>query len=211
MRGLRIALLVMTATGLVLAGRFVVFARDTGTVISACVQNANGSMRIISTGGCKSSETLLQWNQQGPAGPMGPAGPSGSIVNGPDSGALHVVDSHGTTVGDWQSPGYVSLTINSQTVFVGLDLSAQAFMPGAPTFYYTDTACANPPMMFLDMTHFGSVQNGTLYFPTGSLVSTTFASFTSGGGCQKGSGNGTFANVATANVGSFVAPFSLAH
>ena len=210
MRGLRIALLVITATGLVLASRFVVFARDTGTVISACVQNANGSMRIVTnTTSCKNSETLLQWNQQGPAGPMGPAGPA---TNGPAiTGGLHVVDGRGTTVGDWQSPGYVSLTINSETVFIGLDLAGQTFMGGSPTFYYTDGACSSAPMMFLDMTHYGVVQGGVLYYPTGGLVSKTFGSFNSGGSCVRASGSGTYANVATADVGSFVAPFVLSH
>lgn len=210
MRGLRVALLVMTATGLVLASRFVVFARDTGTVISACVQNANGSIRIITSGGCKNSESLMQWNQQGPPGPMGPAAPGTS--NGPAvTGALHVIDSQGTTVGDWQSPGYVSLTINAETVFIGLDLAGQTFMAGSPTFYYTDSNCANPPMMFLDMTHYGVVQGGVVYYPTGGLASKSFLSLNSGGGCVHAGGSGTFANVATANVGSFVAPFALSH
>ena len=209
MRGLRVALLVMTATGLVLGSRFVVSARDAGTVISACVQNANGSIRIINGGGCKNSESLMQWNQQGPPGPMGPAAPT---TNGPaSSGVLHVVDSRGTTIGDWQSPGYVSLTINSETVFIGLDLSGQTFMGGSPTFYYTDGACANPPMMFLDMTHYGVVQSGIVYYPAGALASTTYGSFNSGGSCVRGSGTGTFADVAQAPVGSFVAPFSLSH
>lgn len=49
-------------------------------VISACVNNSDGSMRIAST--CKRGETSLSWNQvgpQGPQGPMGLAGPAGAI------------------------------------------------------------------------------------------------------------------------------------
>ncbi|HEX2054572.1 MAG TPA: hypothetical protein VHJ78_12710 [Actinomycetota bacterium] len=59
-------------------------------VITACVQSHNGSVRIVgSAEDCKSNESGLVWNQQGPQGPQGlpgekgeqgdpgPAGPSG--------------------------------------------------------------------------------------------------------------------------------------
>lgn len=205
----------MTATGLVLGSRYVVSARDAGNVITACVQNGNGNLRFSSSGGCKGGETPLQWNTQGPQGPMGPMGPAGPAgttapTNGPTaSSGLRIVDSQGTTVGDWQSPSYVSLTINSEIVFVGLDLAARTFLTDAPAFFYTDNNCQTAPMMFLDMTHFGSVQGGVLSYPTGGVISTTFASFSSGGACQPSTGGGTFGAVATANVSSFVAPFSL--
>jgi hypothetical protein len=142
---------------------------------------------------------------------MGPAGP-GSVVNGPaSSGGLRVVDSHGTTVGDWQSPGYVSMTVNSETVFIALDLAARTFLAGSPAYYYTDANCTSQPMMFLDMTHFGTVSSGVVYYPTGGVISTTYGSFNSGGGCQHFGSSGTFGAVATTSVASLVAPFALAH
>ena len=47
--------------------------------IRGCYNNANGRLSVIDEGAtCGRNETLLTWNQQGPAGPAGPAGPSGT-------------------------------------------------------------------------------------------------------------------------------------
>ncbi len=53
-----------------------------GNVLSACYFKSGGRVRVIdaSVTGCKSGETSLAWNVQGPAGadgPQGPAGPAG--------------------------------------------------------------------------------------------------------------------------------------
>jgi hypothetical protein len=46
-------------------------------VYNACVSFA-GAMRIVSTTtACKTNETRISWNQQGPQGPAGPQGPQG--------------------------------------------------------------------------------------------------------------------------------------
>lgn len=59
------------AAGLAVA----VHAAGSTTVIYACVTNSNGSIRIVPEGtACKSNETALNWNQQGPQGPPGPPG-----------------------------------------------------------------------------------------------------------------------------------------
>ena len=48
------------------------------TIITACVGKANGRTRIVAKpSDCDAHETVLQFNQQGPAGPAGPAGPQG--------------------------------------------------------------------------------------------------------------------------------------
>ena len=45
--------------------------------ISACYKN-DGSLRLVgATDECTKRETLVQWNQAGPAGPAGPQGPTG--------------------------------------------------------------------------------------------------------------------------------------
>ena len=65
---------------LVAAGTVIVLA-DTGGVIFACVNNVNGSIRIVAQQvSCKPNETAAHWNvigPQGPAGPQGLAGPAG--------------------------------------------------------------------------------------------------------------------------------------
>ena len=47
-------------------------------VIDGCYGNTTGILRVLSSGDtCRSSETSISWNQQGPAGPQGATGPQG--------------------------------------------------------------------------------------------------------------------------------------
>lgn len=48
-------------------------------VINACVDNKQGTLRIVPTSACKSSESPLSWNQAGPQGPQGIAGVAGTM------------------------------------------------------------------------------------------------------------------------------------
>jgi hypothetical protein len=60
-------------------------ATSTDTTYYACVKTSDGTLRIVSANTtCKSSETLISWNQQGPAGPTGPQGPQGPAGSGGD-------------------------------------------------------------------------------------------------------------------------------
>jgi hypothetical protein len=44
------------------------------TVISACYNNTNGQLRfVIAASACRSAETFVSWNTEGPQGPPGPA------------------------------------------------------------------------------------------------------------------------------------------
>lgn len=46
----------------------------------ACVNNSSGTIRMRREGkSCKNNETLIDWNQRGPAGPPGPQGEPGVI------------------------------------------------------------------------------------------------------------------------------------
>jgi len=222
MRKARMAFLVTGATALVFAGRLALSARMDDSVISACVQNASGSMRFGSN--CKNSETLVQWNVQGPQGPqgvpgapvapgaqghMGPQGPAGT---GGSGGGLRILDNANNEVGQFQAPGYAVLTINSTIVFTNLDITAQSFQVSPPVLYYTDTKCTSSPMLYLDMTHFGYVDNtGTLWYPTGPALSVNAGSINYGLGCFASPATGAYAAIAKANVSSFVAPFHLSH
>ena len=82
---------------LVGAGTVITLA-DTGGVIYACVNNANGGVRIVAQQvSCKPNETSAHWNvigPQGPAGPQGatgPAGPAGPAGPPGQSGPLQQV------------------------------------------------------------------------------------------------------------------------
>lgn len=45
-------------------------------VLAACIGKATGTMRLADPAGtCRSGETPVSWNVQGPQGPQGPAGP----------------------------------------------------------------------------------------------------------------------------------------
>lgn len=59
----------------------VTFASQASDEITACISNANGSVRIINPllnpAGCKKNETLVTWSKEGPVGPQGEAGPRG--------------------------------------------------------------------------------------------------------------------------------------
>jgi|SRR5215831_3239778 len=53
---------------------------DNGGVIHGCYSNANGLLRVVdsaSADACRTSETALNWNQQGVPGPPGPPGARG--------------------------------------------------------------------------------------------------------------------------------------
>lgn len=91
-------------TALLAAGTVITIA-DTGGVIFACVNNANGSVRIVAQQvSCKPNETAAHWNvigPQGPPGPQGPAGPQGPPgQSGSQQQVVGVVTVHSTLRGD---------------------------------------------------------------------------------------------------------------
>jgi hypothetical protein len=62
-----------------LGGGIAAAAIPDGGVIHGCYNSA-GNLRVVDVGGCRNSETALDWSvtgQSGPAGPTGPAGPAG--------------------------------------------------------------------------------------------------------------------------------------
>ncbi|HEX8793573.1 MAG TPA: type VI secretion system tube protein Hcp [Polyangiaceae bacterium] len=51
---------------------------SSSNVLYGCAKQPNGEMRLVSgSGQCKSDETEVSWNIQGPTGPAGPVGPVG--------------------------------------------------------------------------------------------------------------------------------------
>lgn len=63
------AALVVTGAGVATAT-----AHLTSNVISACVGDKTGAVRIPTTGTCKVGETKLEWNRQGPPAPVAEGG-----------------------------------------------------------------------------------------------------------------------------------------
>jgi hypothetical protein len=74
MRPITAAIAAAIITGSIVGGA--ALAIDEPATISACANNKTGSMRYLTSGSCKSSETALTWNQQGPKGDTGEAGES---------------------------------------------------------------------------------------------------------------------------------------
>jgi hypothetical protein len=68
----------LTAVGLVAVGAAVTTVVSatipTNNVITGCYTRSGGILRVIDprVTSCKSTETLLEWNVQGPVGPPGP-------------------------------------------------------------------------------------------------------------------------------------------
>jgi hypothetical protein len=87
---------------------------DSGGVIHGCYAKSGGTIRVIdaSVTGCKSTETSLDWNQQGQPGLPGPPGPQGAQGEPGPPGPK----------GDPGEPGVVNLTVRTsdpETLTVG--------------------------------------------------------------------------------------------
>jgi len=113
-----VAILVTAIAGTATIG--VAGAATTG-LISACVNQSSGTVRIIGPGvkpqpgdasSCSKNETLLSWNAQGIQGPAGPTGPQGP--QGPAGPAGTAAGSTCTTFSG--QPGTVRVTVGSQNV-----------------------------------------------------------------------------------------------
>lgn len=161
--------LVALIVGVILGGTSVGIAAipDSGSgTISACMSRA-GSLRVIdyqSGKRCRTNETLLTWNQQGPRGPAGTTGPQGPAGPKGDTGATGatgpegspgnapsavLVDADGVVLGKilpWSQPSLWFL-LNGTTV-------TQMYGNGLPVdlgpalLSYTSTDCTGSPLMF---------------------------------------------------------------
>lgn len=84
MRRLRLPVVAVVGAAVLFAagagGRMVLASIDStsGDVIHACQRTADGGIRIVSESTtCRTGETPLSWNVQGPEGPAGPQGEQG--------------------------------------------------------------------------------------------------------------------------------------
>ena len=83
-----IALAGAAAAVLISAAALATAAGDAPSTIEACRNTRHGLVRIVfSANACKSNETPVSWDVEGPAGPAGPPGPQGPPGPKGDSGA----------------------------------------------------------------------------------------------------------------------------
>lgn len=74
----RVALAAAALAAAALAGAALVPQTAAAQEISACAGQGIGVLRLVAAGtACRSGETPVSWNVQGPQGPVGPAGPAG--------------------------------------------------------------------------------------------------------------------------------------
>ena len=136
-----LALLVVLAVGV---GGGYAFAASNNKTISVCADKKTGILHLKTRGKCKSSQTRVTWNQQGPAGPAGAQGSQGAAgTQGPQGPAGS------------QGPAAVSVWANvagNGAVIAGQGLSVQRASAGTYEVTVTDATCSgenNAPVVSL--------------------------------------------------------------
>jgi hypothetical protein len=147
--------------GLVLAlaagGGYAVAASNNKT-ITVCADKQTGVLHLKTRGRCKTGQTRVSWNQQGPQGPQGAQGPQGS------QGAQGVQGVQG--VQGTRGPAGVSVwadVADNGSVIAGQGIAVQRMQAGTYQVTITDPACAlgaNAPVVSVSDAAPGSVQGG---------------------------------------------------
>jgi hypothetical protein len=137
-------------------------AASNGT-LKACANKTTGSMRYISRGSCKKTETSLSWNQMGSQGLPGVAGAKGDTgaagtngingsngttgTNGSNGQNFHVIDAAGRDLG-------VALSSSASTATIVYDDGIWNVNNSSSTYritgdlndsgYFSDSSCVTP-------------------------------------------------------------------
>jgi hypothetical protein len=128
------ALLLVLAIGV--GGGYALAASNTKT-ITVCADKTTGVLHLKTRGRCKSSQTRVSWNQQGPPGPQGAQGPTGS--QGP-AGAAGPTGAQGrAAVNVWATVADNGTVLPGQ----GQGLTVQHLSPGTYQVTITDPTCAH--------------------------------------------------------------------
>lgn len=141
---MRIVSIVATAVVMTMAGSA---AAQTPNVIRVCVKNDDGNMRFVTSGPCKANETLVTWNQAGPAGPAGPTGPVGPTGSAGPMGPAGGAGPTGPAGPEGMpGPGWEFVAGNGATFYAAGDvalipgpasLGASAMLAGVPIYALT--------------------------------------------------------------------------
>jgi hypothetical protein len=127
-----LALLVVLVVG---AGGGYALAASNSKTITVCADKKTGIVHLKTRGRCKTSQTRVTWNQQGPPGPQGAQGSQGA------TGAQGPAGSQGS-----QGPAGVTVWANvagDGTVVAGQGLSVQEVGTGTYQVTVTDPACSS--------------------------------------------------------------------
>jgi hypothetical protein len=119
----RMSVAIVAAAVAVLATAGVAVAVFPSGVIKGCVKNSTGTLRIISSGTCHSSEHAISWNKQGPPGKNGKNGAATgasfletNTVNLTPTGVFHKVLSAPLAAGTWIAFGRVEVRSQDESV-----------------------------------------------------------------------------------------------
>jgi hypothetical protein len=140
------------------AGGGYAVAASNNKTISVCADKKTGVLHLKTRGRCKSSQTRVSWNQQGPQGLQGAAGPQGS------QGAQGLQGVQG--VQGSQGPAGVSVwadVADNGSVLAGHGIAVQRMQAGTYQVTITDPTCApaaNAPVVSVSDAAPGSVQGG---------------------------------------------------
>ena len=126
--------------------------------LKACANKTSGTMRYISKGSCKKTETSLSWNQMGPQGLSGSSGiagakgDTGSAGTKGDSGAagnngtaLRVIDATGKDMGLLVSHEQREVTVLLDNKIWDLSIYTTNQASGnlnSYDYFFTDSGCA---------------------------------------------------------------------
>jgi len=134
------------------AGGGYAMAASNNKTITVCADKKTGLLHLKARGRCKSSQTRVSWNQQGPQGLQGPSGPQGS------QGSQGVQGSQGPAgVSVWAD------VADNGMVVAGHGIAVQRIQAGTYQVTITDPTCAlgaNAPVVSVSDAAPGSVQGG---------------------------------------------------
>jgi hypothetical protein len=145
-----LALLVVLALGV---GGGYAFAASNSKTITVCADKKTGVLHLKTHGRCKSTQTRVTWNQQGPPGAQGQQGPQGATGATGAQGAQGVPGPAGVTV--WAE------VAGDGTVVEGEGLAVEEQSTGAYQVTVTDPTCAriaNAPVV--SVSHAASAAGG---------------------------------------------------
>jgi hypothetical protein len=126
-----LALLLVLAVGV--GGGYALAASNDKT-ITVCADKSTGILHLKTHGRCKSSQTRVTWNQQGPPGPQGAQGAQGATGATGAQGLQGPQGRAGVTV--WAN------VADDGTVVAGQGLSVQHVSAGTYQVTVTDPVCS---------------------------------------------------------------------
>ena len=140
------------------AGGGYAMAASNNKTITVCADKNTGVLHLKTRGRCKSSQTRVSWNQQGPQGVQGAPGPQGSQGAQGVQGVQGVQGTHGPAgVSVWAD------VADNGSVIAGHGIAVQRVQAGTYQVTITDPTCgvgSNAPVVSVSDFPPGMVQGG---------------------------------------------------